>query len=55
MSNLTDINLKTPSNKQKQTKVLPITLLVKISLSDGPSSRRKWLVGIRPAAAYFCL
>ena len=33
----------------------PITLLVKISFSEAPSSRRMWLVGILPAAAAFCL
>jgi hypothetical protein len=28
---------------------------VSISLSEAPISRRKWFVGIRPAAAAFCL
>jgi hypothetical protein len=28
---------------------------VRISLSEAPISRRKWFVGIRPAAAAFCL
>lgn len=41
--------------RRQWSKIIPIMRLVRISVSVGPSSRRKKFIGILPAAAAFCL